>query len=88
MNDTHPIIREKMKEIFLHLGDEERLAICSRLYQFGRQIMESVIKEQNPNLDELEIQLAVFRRMYYKEIPPDEMDWIVSKLRESNKIQG
>lgn len=81
MNDTSSDIYKKQLEIFLQKTDEERFKIADELSAFGREILMSSIRENNPGISKLDLHLEVFRKCYADNFTADEMDRILKSMR-------
>lgn len=81
MDDTTPEVRHKMIELIAGLTPEQRLEKSGRLYMSGRQLSEIAVKRREPQLEGLELQLAVFRLMYRSELSEQFLDDMERRAR-------
>ncbi len=78
MQDTTIEMRKKQYEIVFQMSESQRFAEGIKMIQMGRVIVENSIKEQNPQITELEMRIAVFKRYYSRDFSKPEMDNIVT----------
>ncbi len=81
MIDTPEEIEQKQREILLSKTSTERFTIGMETIRFGRNIVESSIRQKHPGISETELKLAVFRRCYKDSFPPEELDLILQSMR-------
>lgn len=80
MNDTHPLIEKKMRELIGAMSPEERLQKTGRLYASGKYFAELVVKKQQPDLDGIALQIEIFKWMHRSELPRLNMADIAEQL--------
>ncbi|MCD4696407.1 MAG: hypothetical protein K8S16_09235 [Bacteroidales bacterium] len=61
MLDTTPEMQKKQLEIILAKTAEERFMIGAEIIDFGRQIVESNIRQNNPDISELEMKIQTIK---------------------------
>lgn len=82
MLDTPDHISKKQFEILVSKTSDERFFILDRFIDFGRMLVESNIKHHNPNISELNLKIAVFKRNYSTYFSNDEMEKIIASLTD------
>jgi len=80
MLDTSHEIQQKQLEIIFAKTPQERFLIGAETIDFGRTMVESSIKQQNPGICELDLKIAVFKRYYSTIFEKEEMDRIIRSL--------
>ena len=88
MIDTPEEIIQKQREILLAKTATERFMIGMEIIRFGLQIVEDSIRQKNPDISEVELKVAVFRRCYEKSFPPEELDLIVGSIRRYFSVKS
>jgi hypothetical protein len=73
MNDTHPEIEKKMRELIAAMSPEERLEKTGRLYASGKYFAALAVKKQKPDLDGVELQVEIFKWMHRSEFSNTEL---------------
>lgn len=78
MKDTSTEIRKKQYELIFQLSESQRFSEGIKMINMGRTIVENSIKEQNPNITDLEMRIAIFKRYYSLDFSKQEMDKIIN----------
>lgn len=78
MKDTSTEIRKKQYELIFQLSENQRFSEGIKMINMGRTIVENSIKEQNPNITDLEMRIAIFKRYYSLDFSKQEMDKIIN----------
>jgi len=78
MLDTTDEIIQKQREILLSKTLKERFLIGAETITFGRVLVESSIKQKNPNISELDLKVEVFKRYYSDIFSDDEIQVIIN----------
>jgi len=81
MNDTSLDILEKQREIFHKKTSQERFLIGAELIEMGRIIIESSIKNNKPDISEIDLKIEVFKRYYSDYFSDDELQKIIISMR-------
>lgn len=81
MSDTTEEISMKQVEILLSKSEEERFIIGDELASFGRKVLESSIRNENPGISEIDLKTEVFKRCYSMEYSPEELHKIINAMR-------
>jgi hypothetical protein len=64
MLDTSNNMLQKQREIIFSKSSNERFMIGIDAISFGRTMVESSIKQKNPQINELDLKIAVLKRYY------------------------
>jgi hypothetical protein len=81
MPDTSEEISRIQIEILLAKSEEERFKIGDELSAFGRRVLESSIRNENPGISEIDLKTEVFKRCYSPAYSPEELDLIIESIR-------
>lgn len=68
MSDTSFLVKEKIISMYANLSFEERFRKCASLFSSGKRIVYAATKANNPHLNGIELDLAVFRLLYKNEL--------------------
>ena len=88
MPDTSEKISNKQIEILLSKSEEERFKIGDELASFGRKVLESSIRNENPKISEIDLKTEVFKRCYSMAYSPEERDLIIDSIRSFANLPG
>jgi hypothetical protein len=80
-SDTPEEVMQIQREIFQKKTLEQRFLIGAALIDEGRRIMESIIKQRNPNISPCEMRIIIFKRCYGSCYSPDELDLIILSIQ-------
>jgi len=80
MRDTSPEIEKRMLELFTERTPAERLRMASGMFDTGIALMKAGILDQQPDLTENELKIAIFRRLYADCFSKAEIERIVQFL--------
>ncbi len=80
MLDTSNNMLQKQREIIFSKSSNERFMIGIDAISFGRTMVESSIKQKNPQINELDLKIAVLKRYYQNIIDPIELNKIIKSL--------
>ncbi len=81
MQDTPKHIIEKQREIIHAKSPDERFMIGVEAINFGRMMVESSIRQNNPQISEVDLKVETFIRCYSQTFDPAELNTILTKLR-------
>jgi hypothetical protein len=84
MVDTSVEIRKIQRDILFQKTMKERFNIGVETINFGRILAISSIKKSNPEISEIELKVALFKRYYEKSIKKEEFDLIIQSLINYN----
>jgi hypothetical protein len=77
MNDTSPVIQNKLNEIYRNKSGEEKLLIALKMFETARDIVLSSLPE---NLSDTEIRKELFLRFYGNDFNESIKAEILSRL--------
>ncbi|MFP4379574.1 MAG: hypothetical protein ACLFUS_03645 [Candidatus Sumerlaeia bacterium] len=77
MDDTDPVIREKMIELFREMSPDERLERGCAMFDFSVELLEAALQQNGP-LPPLELKKQVFKRMYADDFDDETMEKIMA----------
>lgn len=80
MLDTTDEMIQKQREIIFAKTSNERFLIGAETIAFGRIMVESSIKQAKPDISELELKVAVFKRYYENSFNKNELDKIIKSM--------
>ena len=81
MTDTPDEISRKQLEILLSKPEGERFRIGDELSSFGKKVLESSIRDENPGISEIDLKTEIFKRCYSMYYSPEEMIRIIDSMR-------
>jgi len=82
MLDTPDHIAKRQFEILVSKTPDERFSILNQFIDFGRKLVENNIKHNNPEISELDLKIAVFKRIYSSCFSNNEMEKIIASLTD------
>jgi hypothetical protein len=82
MNDTPTEILNIQREIFSKKTIRERFLIGAETIDFGRELVISNIKKNNPGISEIDLKIAVLKRYYENSFSIEEMNAIIQSITE------
>jgi len=91
MQDTPEHITQKQREIIHAKSPDERFMIGVETINFGRMMVESSIRQSNPQISEVDLKVETFKRCYSHSFDPAELHTILTELRaywEREENQG
>jgi hypothetical protein len=80
MQDTSDEMLQKQREIFNCKSGAERFLIGAETINMGRIIVESSIKQKNPDISPIDLKVSVFRRYYENSFTKEEFDLVVKSM--------
>lgn len=80
MNDTHPDVAIRFRELMMRKSGEQRLLMGCSMYDTTKQIVLSAIRNRWPGITEAEIKREIFLRFYGLEFSQAERDKFFSAL--------
>ena len=80
LDTTHEML-QKQREIIFSKSSNERFMIGVDTITFGRLMVESSIKQKNPQISELDLKTAVLRRYYENLFTRSEFEKIINSLK-------
>jgi len=64
MNDTHPEVAARFRDLMRAKSNEQRLLMGCSMYDTAKQIMQSAIYGQRPGITQEEMKKEIFLRFY------------------------
>ncbi len=83
MNDTHPKIMEKVREMIRAKAPAERLAMGCSMYDFSKRLVASSILRENPNLPPAARRRELFLKFYGNDFDDLRKEKIIQHLEHS-----
>ena len=80
MLDTTVEMVQKQREIFFSKTSNERFLIGAETIAFGRVMVESSIKQKEPEISELDLKINVFKRYYGNFFTNNELEKIINSM--------
>ena len=87
MLDTTEEILQKQREIYFKKTASERSMLGAELINFGRTIVESSIRQDNPEISPLDLKIAVFKRYYGNTFSKEETESIIISMTEYFRLK-
>ena len=81
MQDTPEHIIQKQREIIHAKSPDERFMIGVEMINFGRMMVESSIRQSNPQISEIDLKVETFKRCYSQSFDPEELNKIINGFR-------
>ena len=81
MQDTPEHIIQKQREIIHSKSSDERFMIGVEAINFGRTMVQSSIRQSNPQISAVDLKVETFRRCYAQSFDPEELNTILTELR-------
>jgi hypothetical protein len=88
VNDTHPQIERRYREMLLSKSGEERLLMGDSMYATARKLALASIKTENPTATPAELKCALFLRFYGHEFSEEERLKILSQIGVPKQIRN
>jgi hypothetical protein len=82
MTDTTSEILQKQIEIFQSKSESARFRIGDDLNIFGREVLESSIRQDHPGINAVDLKVEVFRRCYHEFFSQEELSRIIISMRD------
>ncbi|MCH7556945.1 MAG: hypothetical protein IIB56_05740 [Planctomycetes bacterium] len=80
MNDTHPDIAIRFRELMMSKTGEQRLLMGCSMYDTAKKIVRSAIYNSRPGITETEMKKEIFLIFYGQEFSQAERDKFFSAL--------
>lgn len=80
MNDTHPDIAIRFRELMMRKSGEQRLLMGCSMYDTAKQTVRSAIYSSRPGITEVEMKKEIFLIFYGQEFNQAERDKFFSAM--------
>jgi hypothetical protein len=80
MNDTHPHLERKYREMMQARSGEERLKMGFSMFDFSRQLVLEAIRRELPDASPKQIRQELFLRFYEKDFDAEHLREILRRL--------
>ncbi len=80
MNDTHPDVAIRFRELMMRKSGEQRLLMGCSMYDTAKQIVRSAIYNNRPDITDTEMKKEIFLIFYGQEFSRAERDKFFSAL--------
>ena len=80
MNDTHPEMAARFRNLLMSKTGQERLLMGCSMYDAAKEIVRCSIYNNNPGITEAEMRREIFLRFYSHEYSRAEREKIISAL--------
>ena len=80
MNDTHPEMAVRFRELMMSRTGQERLLMGCSMYDTAKEIVRSSIYNNNPGITEADMRREVFLRFYGQEFSRAEREKLLLML--------
>ncbi len=80
MNDTHPEMAVRFRELMMSKTGQERLLMGCSMYDTAKEIVRSSISNGRPGITEADMRKEVFLRFYGQEFSRLEREKLISAL--------
>ena len=81
MNDTHPDIAIRFRDLMMSKSGEERLLMGFSMYDAAREIVRSAILAQRPDITPEEMRKEIFLRFYGQEFSQADREKISKEIQ-------
>jgi hypothetical protein len=80
MNDTHPDVAIRFRELMMRKSGEQRLLMGCSMYDTAKQIVRSAIYNSRPDITDTEMKKEIFLIFYGQDFSQAERDKFFSAL--------
>ena len=80
MNDTHPDVAIRFRELMMRKSGQQRLLMGCSMYDTAKKIVRSAIYNSRPGITEAEMKKEFFLRFYGQEFSQADRERICSVL--------
>ena len=80
MNDTHPDIAVRFRNLMMLKSNEQRLLMGCSMYDTAKQIVRSAIYNSHPEITDAEMKREIFLRFYGHEFSRVDKEKLISAL--------
>ena len=80
MNDTHPEVAVRFRELMMGKTGQERLLMGCSMYDTAKEIVRSSIYNRRPGITEADMRREIFLRFYGQDFSRAEREKLMSVL--------
>ena len=80
MNDTHPEMAVRFRNLMMSKTGQERLLMGCSMYDTAKEIVRSSIYNDHPGIIEADMRREIFLRFYGREFNRDEREKFIKAL--------
>jgi hypothetical protein len=80
MNDTHPNVAIRYRDLMMSETGEQRLRMGCSMFDTAKQIVRSAIYNSRPEITDAEMKREIFLRFYGHEFSPPDREKLISAL--------
>ena len=80
MNDTHPEIAARFRDLMKARSNEQRLLMGCSMFVTAKKIAKSAIYNQHPSISPEEMKREIFLRFYAQDFRPADREKILLKF--------
>ena len=80
MNDTHPDVAVRYRDLMMSKTGEQRLRMGCSMYDAAKQIVRSAIYNSRPEITDAEMKREIFLRFYGHEFSRADREKLISAL--------
>ena len=84
MNDTHPNVAIRYRDLMMSKTGEQRLRMGCSMHDTSKQIVRSAIYDSHPEITEAEMRREIFLRFYGHEFSRDDREKLFQHWRQSS----
>ena len=78
MNDTHPEVAARFRDLMMARSNEQRLLMGCSMYDTAKQIVQSAVRSQRPAITPEEMKKEIFLRFYGRQFSRADREKILS----------
>lgn len=80
MNDTHPEMAVRFRELMMSKTGQERLLMGCSMYDTAKEIVRSSIHNSRPGITEADMRREIFLRFYGREFSRTDREKLISEM--------
>jgi hypothetical protein len=88
MDDTHPEIARRVREMMHKKTPEERLLMSSSMHETSKILVIQAIKRNNPGISPSALRQELFLKFYGDDVSPKQKQKILKYLAENTNAQN
>jgi len=83
--DTSPEVAALYRRLLASRSDAERLAMVADMFDAARELIESAIRHEHPDLPPTELRIELFRRLHGHALDADTVAAVEARLRQERR---